>query len=132
MASNLVSLGAAESFPRTCKMPFASITNLTSMRGGPAGVGGTFKKFLLIAKHLENPLLPQSPVFRFSPTSVQFKGEINGALPCKRHQKRHFEFCTAYLLKERVLQSLSTVAESRGGTILKAVHLIRGGNCFCR
>src|SRR6266853_2104592 len=34
----------------------------------------------------------------FSPSSVQFKGEINGALPRKRHQKRHLEFCTAYLL----------------------------------
>src|SRR5438874_3823196 len=33
----------------------------------------------------------------FSPTSVQFKGEINDALPCKRHQKRHLDFCTAYL-----------------------------------
>src|ERR1700681_192980 len=32
-----------------------------------------------------------------SPTSVQFKGEINDALPRKRHQKRHLEFCTAYL-----------------------------------
>jgi hypothetical protein len=28
----------------------------------------------------------------FSPTSVQFKGEINDALPRKRHQKRHLEF----------------------------------------
>ena len=34
----------------------------------------------------------------FSPTSVQFKGETNGARLCKRHQKRHLEFCTAYLL----------------------------------
>jgi hypothetical protein len=34
----------------------------------------------------------------FSPSSVQFKGEINGAFPCKRHQKQHLEFCTAYLL----------------------------------
>src|ERR1700674_4681537 len=34
----------------------------------------------------------------FSPTSVQFKSEINDALPRKRHQKRHLEFCTAYLL----------------------------------
>src|SRR6267143_4627882 len=33
----------------------------------------------------------------FSPTSVQFKGEMNDALPRKRHQKRHLEFCTAYL-----------------------------------
>ena len=31
----------------------------------------------------------------FSPNSVQFKGEINDALPRKRHQKRHLEFCTA-------------------------------------
>jgi hypothetical protein len=34
----------------------------------------------------------------FGPTSVQFKGEINGACLCKRHQQRHLEFCTAYLL----------------------------------
>src|SRR5436305_3555698 len=33
----------------------------------------------------------------FSPTSVQFKGEINDALPRKRHQQRHLEFCAAYL-----------------------------------
>jgi hypothetical protein len=32
---------------------------------------------------------------RFSPTSVQLKSEINGAFPCKRHQQRHLEFCTA-------------------------------------
>src|ERR1700682_2955095 len=34
---------------------------------------------------------------QFSLTSVQFKSEINGAFPCKRHQKRHLEFCTAHL-----------------------------------
>src|SRR6202008_3726518 len=34
----------------------------------------------------------------FSPSSVQRKSEINGACLCKRHQKRHLEFCTAYLL----------------------------------
>jgi hypothetical protein len=34
----------------------------------------------------------------FSPPSVQFKSEINDALPRKRHQKRHLEFCAAYLL----------------------------------
>jgi len=33
----------------------------------------------------------------FSPSSVQLKSEINGACLCKRHQKRHLEFCTAYL-----------------------------------
>ncbi len=33
----------------------------------------------------------------FSPTSVQFKSEINGACLCKRHQTRHLEFCIAYL-----------------------------------
>ena len=32
---------------------------------------------------------------RFGPASVQFKGEINDALPRKRHQKRHLEFCIA-------------------------------------
>jgi hypothetical protein len=31
----------------------------------------------------------------FGQTSVQFKGEINDALPRKRHQKRDLEFCTA-------------------------------------
>src|ERR1700690_3851202 len=36
--------------------------------------------------------------FGFSPTSVQFKSEINDAFPCKRHQKRHLEFCIAHLL----------------------------------
>ena len=34
----------------------------------------------------------------FSPTSVQLQGEISDALPRKRHQKRHLECCTAYLL----------------------------------
>jgi hypothetical protein len=34
----------------------------------------------------------------FSPTSVHFKGEINDALPRKRHQMRHLEFCAVYLL----------------------------------
>jgi hypothetical protein len=34
----------------------------------------------------------------FSPTSVQFKGEISDALPRKRHQERHLDFCTAFLL----------------------------------
>ena len=33
----------------------------------------------------------------FSPTSVQFKSEINGAFPCKRHQEQHLEFLTALL-----------------------------------
>lgn len=33
----------------------------------------------------------------FSPGSVQFKSEINDAFPCKRHQKRHLEFCIAHL-----------------------------------
>jgi hypothetical protein len=33
----------------------------------------------------------------FRPSSVQFKGEINGAFPCKRHQKQHLEFLNGYL-----------------------------------
>jgi hypothetical protein len=33
----------------------------------------------------------------FSPTSVQFKSEINGTFLCKRHQKQHLEFLTAFL-----------------------------------
>jgi hypothetical protein len=37
----------------------------------------------------------------FSPTSVQFKGEINGAFLCKRHQKQHLEFLTAFLRTRR-------------------------------
>jgi len=31
-----------------------------------------------------------------------FKGEINDALPRKRHQERHLEFCIACLLMQRV------------------------------
>src|SRR5271169_3756242 len=31
----------------------------------------------------------------FSPSSVQFKGEISDASLCKRHQKQHLEFLTA-------------------------------------
>jgi len=34
----------------------------------------------------------------FSPTSVQFKSEINDAPPRKRHQKRPLDFYTAHLL----------------------------------
>src|SRR6266853_4005165 len=37
----------------------------------------------------------------FGPTSVQFKGEINDALPRKRHQQRHLEFCALYLLSRK-------------------------------
>jgi hypothetical protein len=37
-------------------------------------------------------------LYCFNPTSDQFKSEINHALPRKQHQKRHLEFCTAYLL----------------------------------
>jgi hypothetical protein len=33
----------------------------------------------------------------FSPTSVQFKSEINGGFLCKRHQEQHLEFLTAFL-----------------------------------
>jgi len=29
--------------------------------------------------------------------ACQFKSQINGALPCKLHQKQHLEFCTVYL-----------------------------------
>jgi hypothetical protein len=31
----------------------------------------------------------------FSPMSVQYKSETNDALPGKRHQKRHLDFCTS-------------------------------------
>ncbi|SRR6266513_6211023 len=37
----------------------------------------------------------------FSPPSVQLKSEINGAFPCKRHQKQHLEFCTTLLRTRR-------------------------------
>jgi hypothetical protein len=37
----------------------------------------------------------------FSPTSVQLKSEINGAFLCKRHQKQHLEFLTAFLRTRR-------------------------------
>ena len=33
-----------------------------------------------------------------APTSVRLKSEINDALPPKRHQTRHAEFCAAHLL----------------------------------
>jgi hypothetical protein len=36
----------------------------------------------------------------FSPTSLQLKSEINGAFPCKRHQKQHIGFCTIFLRTE--------------------------------
>jgi len=38
---------------------------------------------------------------RFSPTSVQLKSEINGALRCKRHQQQHLELCTTLLRTRR-------------------------------
>ena len=41
-----------------------------------------------------------------SPASVQFKGEINGALPRERHQQRHLEFCTAHLLSRSSSRSI--------------------------
>ena len=44
------------------------------------------------------PLIIQRTIPGIHPTSVQFKGEINDALPRKRHQKRHLEFCTTHLL----------------------------------
>ena len=40
---------------------------------------------------------PADDARNFSPTSVQFKSELNDAFPHKRHQKRHLEFCTAHL-----------------------------------
>jgi hypothetical protein len=35
-------------------------------------------------------------LMHFSPTSVQFKSQINGAGPCKRHQSQHLEFSTTF------------------------------------
>src|ERR1700730_6366067 len=32
----------------------------------------------------------------FSPTSVQFKGEISGEFSCKRYQRQHLEFSAVY------------------------------------
>jgi hypothetical protein len=50
------------------------------------------------ALHSRNcAILGVPPVSHFSPTSVQLKSEINGAFLCKRRQKQHLEFCTAYL-----------------------------------
>src|SRR5882762_3643349 len=48
----------------------------------------------------------------FSPTSIQFKGEINDAFLRKRHRKRYLEFCTAYLLTKQaaILNALLSVA----------------------
>jgi hypothetical protein len=40
-------------------------------------------------------------VTHFSPSSVQFKSEINGALLCKRHQQQHLDFLTAFLRTRR-------------------------------
>src|SRR5271169_3845055 len=37
----------------------------------------------------------------FSPTSVQFKGDIDDAFLCKRHQKQRLEFLTAFLRTRR-------------------------------
>jgi hypothetical protein len=39
----------------------------------------------------------------FSPTSVQFKSEINGAVPCKRHQRQHLEFFTTFFGTRRTV-----------------------------
>jgi hypothetical protein len=55
-------------------------------------------------------LLPQP----FSPSSVQLKSEINGAFLCKRHQQRHLEFCTVYLLSRG-----SGVRASPGAPLLR-------------
>ena len=35
---------------------------------------------------------------KFSPSSVQFKGEISDEFPRMRHQQRHLDFCTPCLL----------------------------------
>jgi hypothetical protein len=40
-----------------------------------------------VVASFEGPQLPDPTTI-----SVQFKGEINDALPRKRHQKRHLEF----------------------------------------
>jgi len=37
----------------------------------------------------------------FSPSSVQFKSEINGAFLCKRHQKQHLKFWNTVLRSKR-------------------------------
>jgi hypothetical protein len=52
-------------------------------------------------------LLSKDVTHVFSPTSVQFKSEINDAFPRKRHQKRHLEFCTARLLSRRSVLNCS-------------------------
>jgi hypothetical protein len=54
-----------------------------------------------VCPHTMLLVVPYRPDLWFGPTSVQFKGEINDALPRKRHQKRHLESCNAYLLSRR-------------------------------
>jgi hypothetical protein len=44
---------------------------------------------------------PADTPHHFSPTSVQFKSEINRALPCKRHQTQRLAIFTAFLRTRR-------------------------------
>src|SRR6516165_1113867 len=57
----------------------------------------------MYAKQRHRPADRVSWVFRGTdaPFSVQFKGEISGGLPRKRHQKRHLDFCTPCLTSRR-------------------------------
>src|SRR6202521_6357509 len=55
-----------------------------------------------------------------SPFSVQFNGEINDALPRKRHQKRHLEFCTAYLLRKKAKTPNALLSVAYGFSLLKS------------
>src|SRR5467141_4682200 len=80
--------------------------------GGPAARAA--RKPSMLAK--DGAILGVHPKV-FSPTSVQFKSEINDAFPRKRHQKRHLEFCTAHLLSRmaqvRVLPGASSPTSDR-------------------
>ena len=59
---------------------------------------------------------------KFSPSSVQFKGEISGGFPRKRHQKRHLDFCTPCLLS-RMLPAPGDTIDGGG-----PVHIHKHGS----
>src|SRR3981081_3032028 len=61
---------------------------------------------------------------KFSPSSVQFKGEMNDAVPPKRHQQRHLEFCTAYLLSRGSGVRISPGAPFLSTTCARSGHLL--------
>ena len=58
----------------------------------------------------------------FGPASVQFNSEASDAFACKRHQRRHLEFCTALLLSRG-----SGVRVSPGAPLAYLLPLIASG-----